>query len=459
MSRRTSVDIAEAQRSTYEAVLRLKDAPFIAERPAYFSPAAAAQDESNTQGAFAPFAQILLPLEYTNWIEESAAHVTSCYLGDWSSLHKVVVRGREALDFLAWLGIRDLSRFAHGQIKHHVQLDQSGWVASEGILCRLDEEEFLYTAGSGDWLIWQLSQGSWDAEIQDVSPDRFIFGIQGPAALDTLEKLTGEDLRDIAFSRSRMSRIAGVPVRVLRTGISGELGYELHGPAGHASEIWSATVESGGRFGIRQLGLRSQPVQHIEAGIATNGLDYLPASILTPGAPRQFRRGTPGGSFVPENGITDYFRKPGELGWGFRKGVPDRDFQGRDALAADAAEGEPRRTLVGLRWHSEDVAGILTAHLGEGELPDPMEVPRGRGPAFDQVLVGGQRVGVSTGRTVSVNLRATISLCVIDDDHATPGSEVVVLWGRPGTAQREVRATVSALPFKPDRRRTDVSAL
>ncbi|MGW0580236.1 aminomethyl transferase family protein, partial [Streptomyces sp. NPDC002920] len=108
MSRRTSVDIAEAQRSTYEAVLRLKDAPFIAERPAYFSPAAAAQDESNTQGAFAPFAQILLPLEYTNWIEESAAHVTSCYLGDWSSLHKVVVRGREALDFLAWLGIRDL---------------------------------------------------------------------------------------------------------------------------------------------------------------------------------------------------------------------------------------------------------------------------------------------------------------------------------------------------------------
>ncbi|MGW0578233.1 aminomethyl transferase family protein, partial [Streptomyces sp. NPDC002920] len=271
--------------------------------------------------------------------------------------------------------------------------------------------------------------------------------------------LTGENLRDIAFSRSRMSRIAGVPVRVLRTGISGELGYELHGPAGHASEIWSATVESGGRFGIRQLGLRSQPVQHIEAGIATNGLDYLPASILTPGAPRQFRRGTPGGSFVPENGITDYFRKPGELGWGFRKGVPDRDFQGRDALAADAAEGEPRRTLVGLRWHSEDVAGILTAHLGEGELPDPMEVPRGRGPAFDQVLVGGQRMGVSTGRTVSVNLRATISLCVIDDDHATPGSEVVVLWGRPGTAQREVRATVSALPFKPDRRRTDVSAL
>lgn len=345
------MDMAEAQRSTYEAVLRLRDAPFIAQRPAFFSPAAAAQDESNSLGAFGHFAQTLLPLEYTNWIEECGAHVTSCYIGDWSSLHKVAVRGRQALDFLAWLGMRDLSRFEKGQIKHHVQLDKDGWVASEGILCRLDEEEFLYTAGSADWLMWQLGQGSWDAEVEDVSPERFIFGIQGPAALDTVEKLTGENLRDIAFSRSRLSRVAGAPVRVLRTGISGELGYELHGSAAHANEIWSAAVESGRSFGLHQLGLRSQPVQHIEAGIATNGLDYLPASILTPGAPRQFRRGTPGGSFVPENGITDYFRKPAELGWGFRKGVPDRDFLGLDF------PGVPAECAPVVHWAGRDTAG------------------------------------------------------------------------------------------------------
>lgn len=453
------MDAAEVQRSTYEAVLRLRDAPFVTRRPAYFSPAAAAQDESNHLASFGAFAQTLLPLEYTGWVEECGAHVTSCYVGDWSSLHKVVVRGPQARAFLAWLGMRDLSRFELGQIKHHVQLDENGWVASEGIVCRVGEEEFLYTAGSADWLLWQLGQGSWDAEAEDVSPDLFIFGVQGPAALDTLEKLTGESLRDIGFSRSRPSRVDGVPVRVLRTGISGELGYELHGSAAHANAIWSAVVASGRPLGIRELGLRSQPVQHIEAGIATNGLDYLPASVLTPGAPRQFRRGAPGGSFVPENGVTDYFRKPGELGWGIRGGVPDREFLGRDALAAAAAKVEPQRTLMGLRWNAEDVSGILTALLGEGDLPDPMELPRGRGPAFDQVLAGGRRVGVSTGRTVSVNLRSTISLVVIDPGHASPGTEVVVLWGRPGTAQREVRATVTALPFKPDRRRTDVTAL
>ncbi|WP_406451008.1 hypothetical protein OH768_06650 [Streptomyces sp. NBC_01622] len=52
-----------------------------------------------------------------------------------------------------------------------------------------------------------------------------------------------------------------------------------------------------------------------------------------------------------------------------------------------------------------------------------------------------------------------ISLCVLDAAHTAPGTEVVVLLGRPGTPRREIRARVTALPFKPDNRRTDVTAL
>ena len=93
--------------------------------------------------------------------------------------------------------MNDLSRFEIGQIRHHVQVDENGWVASEEVLCRPGEEEFVYTAGSCDWLAWQFSRGSWDAEVADISPEVFIFGVQGPASLFTLEKVTGESLRDI----------------------------------------------------------------------------------------------------------------------------------------------------------------------------------------------------------------------------------------------------------------------
>jgi hypothetical protein len=47
---------------------------------------------------------------------------------------------------------------------------------------------------------------------------------------------------------------------------------------------------------------------------------------------------------------------------------------------------------------------------------------------------------------------------VINRAYAAPGTAVTVIWGRPGTSQREIRAVVTALPFKPDRRRVDVTA-
>ncbi|MGP2442216.1 glycine cleavage T C-terminal barrel domain-containing protein [Streptomyces sp. JW3] len=110
-------------------------------------------------------------------------------------------------------------------------------------------------------------------------------------------------------------------------------------------------------------------------------------------------------------------------------------------------------------WNAQDVTDVLTSLTREGELPDQMDLPRNPGPNFDQVDAAGEAVGVATGRTLSPTLRATVSLCVINGTHAAPGTAVDVLWGRPGTPQRTIRATVTPLPFKPDHRRTDTTTL
>lgn len=450
----------ENQQALYDKLYANPFGSFPQDRPPIFSPAAASQNPANSSGLYFNWTPLVLPFEFTDWASESRAHVESCYIGDWSAIGKIVVRGPDALRFMACTGTNDLSRFAVGQIKHHIQLTETGLIASEGIVYRMSEEEIFYSGGGADWTIWQLSLGDWNAQIEDVSARRFIFEVQGPTSLKALEAATGTSLRDIGFNRGRRTSIDGIPVEILRTGISGELGYELHGSADHAAMVWSAVVKAGAPAGIRQLGIRAQLVQHIEAGIATVGIDYLPASIGTPGAQRVFPAGAPSGSFIPRGGLTDFFRFPGELGWSNRAATTVHDFVGRDALLKQAASGGTARTLVTLEWNKEDVEALAVACFKDnGPVPEHMEMPRKVGSSYDSVFVQGTEVGVSTSRTFSSNLRQTISLCVIDRQHSAIGTEVSVLWGSPGSAQREVRAVVVRTPAKPDRRRTDVSII
>jgi glycine cleavage system aminomethyltransferase T len=451
------MDFSAQQRQTYEALKAAPWAPFVAQRPAYFSPGAAAQDESNSSNTYMRFGPMFLATEFTGALAEARAHHDTAYIGDWSPLAKILVTGPDALRFLSWLGMNDLATFDVGQIKHHIQLDSDGYVAMEGILLRLGEDAFQFTAGSGDWLLWQAGQGDWNLQTEDITPDRFIFGVQGPRSLAVLEQLADGDLRGLPFNRSMETRVAGREVRVLRTGISGQLGYELHGSTADGDAVWRAVLEAGTDLGLVQLGFRAMSNQHVEAGIATNGLDYLPASIPTPGAPWQFKSGGPTGSFIP-SALSDYFRTPSELGWAARSGHRTDDYVGRAAVEAERAAGGPARRFVGLLWDSDDVKAVF-ASLFDGDLVDQMSFPRENGAAFDRIVLDGTDVGVASGRTYSPYLRRVISFGVIATEHADPGTSVEVVWGRPGTAQRLIRAVVTALPFVPDGRRVDVTAI
>ncbi len=107
-----------------------------------------------------------------------------------------------------------------------------------------------------------------------------------------------------------------------------------------------------------------------------------------------------------------------------------------------------------LRWNHEDVLRIAASQLGHGERYKYMEMPNAFYSIlpFDQVLVGGKLVGLSTYTVYTVNVHGWFSLAMLDENVAE-GSEVTVVWGEPngGTkkpsverhVQTNVRATVS----------------
>ena len=90
-----------------------------------------------------------------------------------------------------------------------------------------------------------------------------------------------------------------------------------------------------------------------------------------------------------------------------------------------------------------------------------MEMPRNLlGCVFaDKVIKDGELVGVSTSRCYSYYFREMLSLCVLDVSLCDPGTDVAVVWGRPGSPQKHIRATVAPAPYKRDNRRVDLGQL
>src|SRR5918998_2214367 len=102
-----------------------------------------------TVATYTQFAGYYEPYEYTDWIDESLSWKETCYIGDWSGLGKLRVRGHDALRFFSEIAVNSLERFAIGQAKHAVLCNENGKVMGDGILMRLGDDDFYFTSGPG----------------------------------------------------------------------------------------------------------------------------------------------------------------------------------------------------------------------------------------------------------------------------------------------------------------------
>ena len=404
--------------------------------------------------------------EYTDWLDESLSWKQTCYIGDWSFLWERRFKGPDAIKLFSDISVNSYAKFVVGQSKHVIHTNQDGKVIHEGILSRLDQDEFMLFGRGTFWADYKLRHGKYD--VTSKADDWFNLQVSGPNALQVVEKACGQSLRDVKFMNSGKIRIAGCEILALRQGMAGEIGFELQGPSQHTKQVTEAVMEAGKDFGIRRLGGRAVFINHLEACFPTIITDYIPAMFSDDmkGYLAEFQAAMPGfattfnlaGSFEGKD-ISDWYKSPVELGWG--KNVKfDHDFIGRKALEAEVAQ--PRRLMRTLVWNGDDVADVYASLFRKNnQAYDYMEMPRDqRGFMYaDKVMKNGKLVGVTTSRGYSYYFREMLSLCPIDVACSEPGTEVTVIWGAPGHPQKEIRATVAPAPYKKDNRRADLSAM
>ena len=239
------------------------------------------------QGArFVDFGGWNMPVQYTGIIEEHIAVRKAAGLFDVSHMGEFQVSGKEAAHFLDRLLVNSISSIAVGKAVYSPMCHETGGVVDDLIVYRTDEDVFLVCVNAGniekdlDWFIQNAREWSSTVTIENHSKSYALLAVQGPKAKEVL-KSAGFDVVDgIEKFEHAESELSGAPIRICRTGYTGEDGFEIYLRPESAEELIRLLIEKGSPLGLKLCGLGCRDSLRLEAGYPLYGHEL--SDTITP---------------------------------------------------------------------------------------------------------------------------------------------------------------------------------
>ncbi|HET7893770.1 MAG TPA: glycine cleavage system aminomethyltransferase GcvT, partial [Candidatus Sulfotelmatobacter sp.] len=286
-----------------------------------------------------------MPVEYPasigcGIINEHMAVRTGVGIFDVSHMGDIRLAGPQALAAVQHISMNDASRLAVGQAQYSALLYPQGTFVDDVIVHRLGEDEYLLVINAGTrekdfgWVRDNTRQ--FDCAVENLSDDFTQIAIQGPKAVNLLQKLTDADLGAVKFywvtrgtiflAEKSMRRYLGNTL-IARTGYTAEDGFEIYVPSDEATStwVWNRILEVGKEFGVVPCGLGARNTLRLEGKLPLYGHEI--SDTIN----------------VWEAGL-DRFCK-----------MEKAEFVGRGALEKAKAAGI-KRTLVGLEMTERGIA-------------------------------------------------------------------------------------------------------
>jgi aminomethyltransferase len=343
-----------------------------------------------------------MPVEYPcpggGLIAEHKAVRTAVGLFDVSHMGEIQFRGPGSLAAVQHITMNDASRLKDGQAHYSALLTPQGTFIDDILVHRLGDNDYLLVVNAGTTdkdLAWIRKQvGTFPGiHINDYSSYYSQLALQGPRALETLQKLTKVDLAAIRNYWFTWGQVAGVyNVLIARTGYSGEDGFEVYIPSDEATTVkmWNALLDAGSEFGIRPCGLGARNTLRLEAGMSLYGHEISEdINVLEAGLERWLK-------------------------------LDKGDFLGKEALLKVQASGGPQRKVVGLEMIDRGIARDCYS-------------------VFD---LEGNPIGAITSGSPAPFLKTNIAMALVPTGTAAAGADVLV-----DVRGNHARAKQVQLPF------------
>ena len=230
----------------------------------------------------APFAGYNMPIQYKGINEEHACVREGVGVFDVSHMGEIWVCGPKALPFMQYVSSNDASVLFPGKAQYTCFPNGKGGIVDDFILYCFSTEKYLLAVNAAniekDWNHLCSLAPKFGIEIGkelvNASDATCQLAIQGPKAMEVMQKLCKEDVLSMEYYTFKELEVAGIPGAILSTtGYTGSGGCEVYVPNEYGDRLWKAVFEAGEPFGIQPIGLGARDTLRLEMGFCLYGND------------------------------------------------------------------------------------------------------------------------------------------------------------------------------------------
>jgi aminomethyltransferase len=230
----------------------------------------------------APFAGYNMPIQYKGINEEHACVREGVGVFDVSHMGEIWILGPKALPFLQYVSSNDASVLFPGKAQYTCFPNGKGGIVDDFIAYCFNTEKYLLAVNAAniekDWNHLCAIAPKFGLEVGkdlvNASDATCQLAIQGPKAMEVMQKLCKEDVLSMEYYTFKELEVAGIPGAILSTtGYTGSGGCEVYVPNEYGDQLWKAVFEAGEPFGIQPIGLGARDTLRLEMGFCLYGND------------------------------------------------------------------------------------------------------------------------------------------------------------------------------------------
>ncbi|TDF78394.1 glycine cleavage system aminomethyltransferase GcvT [Pseudomonas sp. H9] len=220
-----------------------------------------------------PFAGYDMPVQYPLGVMKEHLHTRDkAGLFDVSHMGQIRLSGANAAKALETLVPVDIIDLPVGMQRYAMFTNEQGGILDDLMVANLGNDELflVVNAACKDQDLAHLRQHIGDqCQIQPLFEERALLALQGPAAVNVLERLA-PSVAKMTFMQFQPVQLLGVDCFVSRSGYTGEDGFEISVPAEQAEALARRLLAEAE---VAPIGLGARDSLRLEAGLCLYGHD------------------------------------------------------------------------------------------------------------------------------------------------------------------------------------------